>query len=217
MNQTTILFLGGFCAACNKPPIIETPRTALACAPAVRGVLTESGPEELNVDESPALLRVSNCTPPGESDSGLADFLNKWISSGGRAPKIAYKKGVVFIESEEDRGDDPPHPTSVEPEAMRVCGTPALWLRAAAQQHILTYSASCCGFSCTIGDVVEYSPLSQLSFSLQHGEWVFDSWTSEYIAALSNEDRNRNRRHLELSERRLRDTMCVGEPEGYYW
>ncbi len=69
---------------------------------------------------------IEKVTP--EQSAKLAIIVEEWLRDDGRIP-VSYRRGLVYVESTEDRGDEGPYPRSAEPEAIHACGSQALWLR----------------------------------------------------------------------------------------
>jgi hypothetical protein len=149
----------------------------------------------------------------------LVDFVDSWIRGDGLDPAIEYRKGVVFAESREDRGDDGPPPRSAEPEAYRLCGTQSVWMRqslkAAVENNPLTCSRNVCWYGGS-----EYTPSGYLLFHRyktvdDQQTWALDAWIQLYDAALPPTTVHHNENDiLELIERLPK--TCKGEPLGAY-
>jgi hypothetical protein len=165
--------------------------------------------------------------PPGyveaisrDKTEELAAFVQDWITSDKTmAPSIEYKRGILYIESAEDRGDDGPYPRSAQPEGKRVCGTEAVWLRDYIREQMKYGSLSCAGNVCTQYGM-EYMPTSSFVFKEIGPEddrrWTLIAWTQVYEAALVQDVVDANYRSVIANMIKLRDTRCPGEPEGFY-
>jgi hypothetical protein len=200
------------------PPIDDEPLTAIA---------KDSAPPE-----EPAVIveDVDGPTwmPPGYVDDvsrdkteELAALVQDWLTSPtGSSPVIEFKRGILYIESDEDRGDDGPYPTSAQAEGRRVCGSDAIWMREYIRQRYQNDSVSCAGNVCTIGGM-EYAPTSSLVFKEigpdEDRRWALIAWTQVYEAALVQDVVDANYRTVIASMIRLRDTRCSGEPAGFYY
>jgi hypothetical protein len=153
----------------------------------------------------------------------LVQVIDAWLrepASYRVGPRIEHQRGVVYVESEEDRGDSPPYPTSASPEAARVCGTAAGWLRSDLEARLShAEGLTCDGNVCCYHGGVEYAPDGAVSFHRVEdpdGEarWVLDAWVEVYTTALGAEYVDENRRFATTSLRRLASTGCPGEPAG---
>jgi hypothetical protein len=150
----------------------------------------------------------------------LVKFVNTWVtqtpSRPESPPSIEYRRGVVFVESAEDRGDDGPYPRSAGPEAQRACGTTSTWLRSALRETLaFRDDIECFGNICTYPGM-EYAPTGYLAFRpiVRDGnrEWVLEAWVQAYLLAGPDVDFDFVPRALG----RLATTSCAGEPAGYY-
>lgn len=189
-----------------EPLIDELPRVEPGPARA-RGLLPP--PYEVALDEADA----------AEMRAMVAEWLahpRAWTA----APRIEHARGVVFVESSEDRGDDPPYPRSAAPESMRVCGTEAAWLRAALHHELRSQAEpggdglDCHGNVCSYGGH-EYAPSGYVVFRKRGVEWVLDAWVQVYTAALAEDIVDVNTRYVTSALRRLASTTCRGEPAGF--
>ena len=123
---------------------------------------------------------------------------------------------MLHVESAEDRGDDPPYPRSAEPEAARVCGSPAAWLRTYLRE-VLTWQGSelaCDGNICCYGGM-EYAPRGYVAFHHGPGDdapWTLDAWVEVYDAGLGPAYADANVRFVDRALRRLVHGQCAGEP-----
>jgi hypothetical protein len=155
-------------------------------------------------------------TLPHDKTDALATLVEDWLA-GHDEPAIDYKRGVVFVESEEDRGDDGPYPKSAQPEAVRACGSEALWLRTFIQQQIANNELTCSNNVCSYGGM-EYAPSGTLVFHEgADGRWQLVAWTQVYEAALVEDVVDKNYRDVIAGLIKLRDTRCTGEPAGSYF
>lgn len=189
-------------------------------------------PEAEEPPTPPAMPTIENCTVPGlptgyslkltaEQAASFSEFLRGWIADPrNHPPAIDYQRGVLYAESEEDRGDDGPYPRSAAPETLRVCGTPATWLKTSAA---LAYAASaiesCCGNVCSYSGM-EYAPNGILIFSpaTRDGEttWALDAWVEWYSATLPEETRSTNFSYVHKALTMGGGERCPGEPAGAY-
>ena len=150
-----------------------------------------------------------------ERTSELAAFVDSWIAGTGQPPRIAYRRGVVFAESAEDRGDDGPYPRSAGVEGMRVCGTASTWLRNALRAEMEHETVECHQNVCAFGGM-EYQPRSYAVFHWQDSEWYLDAWANVFSAGLPPDTAQRNYRDTAAAMKRVATTGCPGEPAGAY-
>jgi hypothetical protein len=140
-------------------------------------------------------------------------------------PSVDYRRGVVYVESEEDRGDDGPYPRSAGPEAMRVCGSAAGWLRGDLQARLSRKTISdggglkCQENVCCYTGEMEYAPSGLVVFRAPEPDadpyrWKLDAWVSFYSTGMGPEYAEANTRHVPTSLRRLAGGTCAGEPAG---
>lgn len=153
-------------------------------------------------------------TLPRDKTDDLATLVEAWMTNHD-SPAIDYQRGVIFVESEEDRGDDGPYPKSAASEAIHACGSQALWLRDYIQKRIANNELSCWNNVCSYGGM-EYAPSGTLVFKEINGVWTLVAWTQVYEAALVQDLVDRNYRDVIAGLIRLRDTRCAGEPAGNY-
>ena len=178
-------------------------------------------------EQSPMTVAVEEPTeatwlPPGyvedisrEKTEELASFLEDW-RKGEDSPAIDYRRGIIFAESDEDRGDDGPYPKSADAEAFRACGSQALWLRQYLTQRLQTQELSCSNNVCSYPGM-EYAPSGTLVFrQLADGRWAIVAWTQVFEAALAEDVVDKNYRDVIAGLIRLRDQRCPGEPAGTY-
>jgi hypothetical protein len=153
-----------------------------------------------------------------EEAQELVALVDAWLGerdSFGSRPAIVHRRGVLWVESEEDRGDDPPYPRSAAPEAERVCGSAAAWLRTHLRER-MTYTGGDVALQCS-GNVccysgMEYSPSGMVVFRHSGTGWSLDAWVQYQVAALGEDYVTANLRHVETSLARLARTTCPGEP-----
>jgi hypothetical protein len=157
--------------------------------------------------------------PPGyvetlsrDQTDDLATLVEAWMTNHDQ-PAIDYKRGVTFVESEEDRGDDGPYPKSAAPEAIHACGSQALWLRDYIQKRIANNELSCWNNICSYGGM-EYAPSGTLVFKEINGAWTLIAWTQVYEAALVQDAVDKNYRDVIAGLIKLRGAQCAGEPPG---
>jgi hypothetical protein len=150
-----------------------------------------------------------------ERTSELAAFVDSWIAGTGQPPRIAYRRGVVFAESAEDRGGEGPYPRSAGVESMRVCGTASTWLRGELRAEMENQDVECHQNVCAFGGM-EYRPRGYAVFHWQNGEWYLDAWANVFSAALPLETTERNYRDTAAAMKRVATTGCPGEPAGAY-
>jgi hypothetical protein len=152
----------------------------------------------------------------------LAAFVNAWIAQTDDRPQsppsIEYRRGVVFVENEEDRADDGPYPRSAGREAERVCGTASTWLRAALLDELRGRDVTCAGNVCTYAGQ-EYAPSGYLVFRPIAGAggsraWALEAWVQVYEVFGGGADDSVA--FVTSSLRRLARTRCPGEPAGAY-
>lgn len=171
-----------------------------------------------NVSRVPASMvqRLSD-----EDAAALVTLVNDWLDAPtpfGPRPDIEHRRGIVHVESEEDRGDDPPYPRSAGPEAQRVCGSAAAWLRTHLRERLRRVEGLACQGNVCCYAGMEYMPTGFVVFHRAEGEdgpaWVIEGWVQVHVAALVDEIATANWRHAETALRRLADTRCPGEPPG---
>jgi hypothetical protein len=154
----------------------------------------------------------------------LVQFVNTWVTSTDARPEpppsVEYRRGVVFVESTEDRGDDGPYPRSAGPEAQRVCGTVSTWLLAALSERLhYRDDIECFGNICTYPGM-EYAPRGYLVFRPIDRDrdlgraWVLEAWVQSY--ELFGPDAEKEADFIPTALDRLATTRCPGEPAGYY-
>ena len=147
----------------------------------------------------------------------LAAAVSSWLADAHQdAPAIDLRRGVVWVESAEDRGDDPPYPRSAAPEAERVCGTHAQWLRTALRDELSwRIDLQCDGNVCCYGGM-EYAPDGLVVFRrVKNGDqdgWAIDAWVQVYDRALSADVVEANQRWVTGSLKKLGRGTCAGEP-----
>lgn len=202
--------------AVRAPAIVEVP---------VAGPAVPSPPipdeEPIRDDE---LVVAGTCgvgapiqTPTSAADAAeLRALVAGWIrDERGEAPGLQWSRGILYVESEEDRGDDPPYPRSAEPEARRVCGSEAAWLRASVRSALSWRAGgeplTCDGNVCCYGGM-EYAPVGHVGFRRVGDSWVLDSWVQTYVAALGPDYVRANTRFVERAVARLHAGTCQGEP-----
>jgi hypothetical protein len=165
--------------------------------------------------------------PPGyienvsrDQTEDLAAFVQEWLMTDADRPAIDYKRGILYVESDEDRGDDGPYPKSAQAEGKRVCGSEAVWMRTYIREQMKNGGLSCAGNVCTYGGM-EYAPTQSLVFKQIGAEderrWALIAWTQVYEAALVQDVVDANYRTVIASMIKLRDTRCSGEPAGFYY
>ena len=198
------------CPAPIAPPIApaRAPEPAAVVAIEDNATLGDADPPIFAHDDNPEAL-------------ALARFLGKWGSDPTEpGPAIEYRRGVVFAESEEDRGDDGPYPRSAGPEAIHACGTQAFWLLSALRESLRYTELYCTATSCTFGGM-EYAPSGELKFhhAVKDGRdtWVLESWSQAYVSALNPEIAAENTRFVNAAVKRLSKARCPGEPAGTSW
>lgn len=201
------------------PAIVEVPAAAPVAVAPVAPVVDDQTPPP---DEP--IVVAGSCTadprlrqPTSAADAAeLRALVTDWITSDRAVPPgLAWSRGVLFVESEEDRGDDPPYPRSAAAEARRVCGTDAEWMREAVR-HALDVRAggealTCDGNVCCHGGM-EYAPVGYVAFRRIDDRWVLDAWVETYVAALGEEYVRANHRFVDRAIARLHATGCPGEP-----
>ncbi|MBZ0237702.1 MAG: hypothetical protein K8M05_35635, partial [Deltaproteobacteria bacterium] len=142
-----------------------------------------------------SLLPASMVEEPAEDDAAaLRVMLNEWLGAPHaefrRGPGIEHRRGIVHVESEEDRGDDPPYPRSAEPEAQRVCGSAAAWLRTHLRERLQFEGLACQGNVCCF-DGMEYHPAGLVVFRrgavVDGPDWMIEGWIEVHVAALAPE------------------------------
>jgi hypothetical protein len=157
-----------------------------------------------------------------EEADDLVKFVNTWVTQTPKRPEsppsIEYRRGVVFVETAEDRGDDGPYPRSAEPEAQLACGTTSTWLRSALLERLAFHDdIECFGNICTYPGM-EYAPRGYFAFRpiMRDGyrEWVLEAWVQTYV--LSGDLWERSEHFVPAALGRLATTSCPGEPAGYY-
>jgi hypothetical protein len=151
----------------------------------------------------------------------LASFVNGWLADD-QAPAIEYRRGVVRVHSDEDRGDEPPYPRSAAASGERICGEPAIWMRDALRQRLQSMGAgdlTCSHNVCSYGGA-EYAPSGYLFFHsttyMDEQIWVLDAWVEVYTSALSEDIVEKNDADVVRLMKRAASTSCSGEPAGMY-
>lgn len=195
-------------------PIIDEPP---AEKPAWRA---KHGPCDVSL-VPPSMVEKVSATEAAELVTLVHDWLS-WPDSFGLRPSIMHKRGIAFVESQEDRGDDPPYPRSAAPEAERVCGSAAQWLRSHAHERLVHVSADApleCSSNVCCYAGMEYSPDGILVFRRRTmgsgGEsWSLDAWIEIHERALVEDVVDANRQYVKRSLARLAHTRCAGEPAG---
>jgi hypothetical protein len=156
---------------------------------------------------------------PADKAEALVTFARNWLDGDGE-PSIEYRRGVVFVQSREDRADDGPYPRSAEPEGQRVCGTEATWLRRSLEKTLKYWPLACSRNVCWYGGT-EYSPSGYLVFreyTTVYGDqtWALDAWIEVYEAGLGQTLVANNYADVTKMMTRLASTSCAGEPAGAY-
>lgn len=191
--------------------------------------------ERLDEGDSPdteVLIDHGECSIPGaawpvaaidaEAEVELAAMLRAWLAPGDRAPgpRVASRHGVVFAQSEEDRGDDPPYPASAAAESQRVCGSATAWLRTHLRQRlagVASYGGLRCQGAVCCYDGMEYAPNGTIVFRRVDGEdgpvFVLDAWFEIYQAAIAPEIAAANQKYVVGALKRLARGTCAGEPD----
>jgi hypothetical protein len=150
--------------------------------------------------------------------SNLTAFVNGWLT-GGQAPAIEYRRGVVRVHSDEDRGDNPPYPRSASASGERICGEPAVWLRDALRARLPRLGLTCSQNVCSYGGA-EYAPTGYVFFrpvTIDDQQlWALDAWVEISEAALPTEVSLMNRAEVVRLMKRVASTSCAGEPAGAY-
>ncbi|MBL8625712.1 MAG: hypothetical protein JNK64_30650 [Myxococcales bacterium] len=179
-------------------------------------------------DEPPLVIEAGTCDamiaplrqPTSAADAAALRLLvAAWLSDERAAgPGIEHRRGVVHIESEEDRGDEGPYPRSAGPEAARVCGSPTDWLRTHLRDALAWQADGlvCDGNVCCY-DGMEYAPSGYVVFHHGPGDdapWTLDAWVEVYTAALGPDYADANLRFVSRAIRRLARGHCAGEPAG---
>jgi hypothetical protein len=156
-----------------------------------------------------------------DQTSELADFVNGWLDDD-QAPSIEYRRGVVRVHSDQDRGDEPPYPLSAAASGQRFCGEPAIWMRDTIRErlHYATPGEITCSHNvCSYGGS-EYAPTGYLFFHpatyMDEKTWVLDAWVEVYSAALSADVVEQNDADVLRLMKRAATTSCPGEPPGMY-
>lgn len=205
-------------ALAPAPPPAPAVDAAPADAPAAPDLDAPPPPIRAGTCAAPLLAPLHLPTTPADAEA-LRAQLGAWIAGAdARAPGIAHRRGVLHVESAEDRGDDPPYPRSAEPEAARVCGSPAAWLRTYLRE-VLTWQGgelACDGNICCYGGM-EYAPRGYVAFHHGPGDdapWTLDAWIEVYDAGLGPAYADANIRFVERALRRLVHGHCAGEPAG---
>ncbi|HTJ42195.1 MAG TPA: hypothetical protein VL463_08865 [Kofleriaceae bacterium] len=206
---SAVLALRSTPPATEKIPIVVTRPLVIAIPPKVQTIQVVQQP-----DPEPPQHTV-------EGTSELAHFVDAWLNDpNAEWPVIEYRRGIVFIESAEDRGDDGPYPKSADPEAQRVCGSAAVWLRDHLRKQLAYTELTCTETECTYPGM-EYAPDGRLTFHTIDRDgakvWAIDGWTQEYVAGLGEAYARANSDFVERATARLAHTTCPGEPLGAYY
>jgi hypothetical protein len=151
----------------------------------------------------------------------LSAFVNGWLDDD-QAPAIEYRRGVVRVHSDEDRGDEPPYPRSASASGERICGESAIWMREAIRERLHSMGPgdiTCSQNVCSYGGS-EYAPTGYLIFRpvtyMDEQTWVLDAWVEVYSAALSADVVEKNDADVLRLMKRVASTTCPGEPAGMY-
>jgi hypothetical protein len=151
-----------------------------------------------------------------EQTQALGELVEHWLRGDNHIP-VSYRRGLVYVESAEDRGDDGPYPRSAEPEAIHACGSQALWLRSYMKQQLSYLDHLSCSQNVCSYDGMEYAPIGDLIFHLRpDGEWELRGWVLNYQAALGEAEQQANSASVHGGLMRLRNKSCAGEPDGSY-
>lgn len=186
--------------------------------------IVEEEPRE--EDGEPPTIVAGSCVDPmiaplvrpttAADAAALRELMSTWrhdpYASG---PALAHRRGVLYVQSTEDRGDDGPYPRSAAPEASRVCGSPTEWLLAEVGRSLRYRDLTCDGNVCCY-DGSEYAPRGFLVFHHGPGDdapWTLDAWVEVYVAALGPELVDANTRFVTRAVARLAKTTCPGEPD----
>lgn len=146
----------------------------------------------------------------------LAALVARWTADHDTwRPPVVYRRGVVHVESEEDRGDDGPDPRSAGAESQRACGSEATWLRSHVRQRLAASGFVCDGNVCCYGGS-EYNPVGYVVFRRDADvTWSLDAWVQLDVAALADFVVEENTRYVREALRRLDGGRCPGEPAGH--
>ncbi|MBK7072339.1 MAG: hypothetical protein IPH44_08535 [Myxococcales bacterium] len=203
--------------ACAAPTLAPTPTPPAA-----------PSADEPPVDEPPPVIPAGTCRamiaplrqPTTAADAAaLRAMVGAWLADARTpGPGIEHRRGVVHIDSEEDRGDEPPYPRSAEPEATRVCGSATGWLRTYLREALAWQAdALVCDGNVCCYDGMEYAPSGYVVFHHGPGDdapWTLDAWVEVYDAGLGPEYVDANLRFVSRAIRRLAHGRCAGEPAG---
>lgn len=199
---------------CWGPP--APPATAEAC-----DVCAPAEPEPAPIDRRGAcskdLLPAGLVQQVSDADAAeLAAMVEQWTSAGDAwQPPVVYRRGVIHVESEEDRGDDGPYPRSAAAESQRACGSAATWLRSHVRERLDGAGFQCDGNVCCYG-ASEYAPLGLVVFHRDADvTWSLDAWVEVYVAALGQEVVAENTGYVRAALRQLDGGQCAGEPAGH--
>jgi hypothetical protein len=207
----------------RSTPALIAVTLAIVCAPAAAG---DDDPPRIAVTRAKGEVRdlpaaYHHALTDDEADD-LVHFVNTWITqTAGRPqspPSIEYRRGVAFVENEEDRGDDPPYPRSAGREAQLACGTASTWLRAALLADLQDRDdLACYGNVCTYPGM-EYAPDGTLVFRpvVADGRrtWILEAWVQQYRVA--GDDADGSAAFVRRSLAKLARARCPGEPAGAY-
>lgn len=182
--------------------------------------------DEPDDDDEPPPVPIGSCADPviaslvrpttAADAAALRALLAEWRRDpSAPGPGIAHRRGVMYVQSEEDRGDDPPYPRSADPEASRVCGSPTEWLHAEVRRNLAFRELSCEGNVCCY-ESSEYAPRGYLVFHHGPGDdapWTLDAWIEVHVAALMPGYADANRSFVTRAIAQLASTSCPGEPD----
>lgn len=202
------------------PPLTATPTPPAPPPPPVA--------LDASADDPPPVIEAGTCgamiaplrQPTSAADAdALRVLVGAWLSDERAAgPGIEHRRGVVHIESEEDRGDEGPYPRSAAPEAARVCGSATGWLRTYLREALAWQAdALVCDGNVCCYDGMEYAPSGYVVFHHGPGDdapWTLDAWVEVYTAALGPDYADANLRFVRRAIRRLARGDCAGEPPG---
>ena len=219
----TVERTAGRCLATAPPALAATtpppPAPPPPPPPAALDASADDPPMEIAAGTCDAMIAPLRQRTSAADAAALRVLVGAWLTDARTAgPGIEHRRGVVHIESEEDRGDDGPYPRSAAPEAARVCGSATGWLRTHLREALAWQAdALVCDGNVCCYDGMEYAPSGYVVFHHGPGDdapWTLDAWVEVYTAALGPAYADANVRFVSRAIRRLAHGHCAGEPAG---
>ncbi len=181
----------------RAPGVIVVPGPVVVVHPAARQTASEE-PTDVSstIDIAPPGTACERRMPGYAKDvsdadtRAIAELVRTWLARTGLPPAIDETRGVLYVQSDEDRGDDPPYPRTADAHSERACGTAAYWLLDSLAARLSHTDLYCCDNVCTYGGM-EYAPDGALVFDkrkdrLGDEEWTITAWTETYTHTLDD-------------------------------